>query len=148
MQLKATPWKESSCICDCCGNTSKTIWGEISTPEKSIAVYYLQWTIGSAKHYPNLDLIIGRWGDGAKPEHRQMVSLLFRPDDDVGQFMVIDSEPRLVDRRELCARALRRDEVVGTSIAKDAFEIVDAIWLQDPRVSEVKNLNSAAGSVL
>ena len=77
-----------------------------------------------------------------------MVSLLFQPNDDEGHFMVIDSAPRLADRRELCARALRRDEVVGTPLAKEVFDFVDTIWLQDPRATEVKNLNSNNNAVV
>ena len=59
MELKATPLKETSSTCECCGNVSKTICGDVSIPEKTLAIYYVQWTVGSAEHYPNVDLILG-----------------------------------------------------------------------------------------
>jgi len=94
-QLTATPWKESSGVCDCCGNASKRIWGDLSAGESTIAVYFVHWTVGNADHFPNIDLIIGPWGEGAKPEARALVSLLYRPSAEGGSFMVIDAPPAL-----------------------------------------------------
>jgi len=51
--------------------------------------------------------------------------------------MVIDASTRRFAQNELVGRALRRDEVIGTTLATDAFELVDAIWLHDGRISEV-----------
>lgn len=144
MQLTVTPGKERVGTCECCGNTAKTIWGNVGTPEQTVAVYYVHWTAGSAQHPPNFDLIVGPWGDGAAPKDRRLVSLLFHPSRTGGSFMVVDSESRPANNPEICGRALKRIEVVGTSFAKEIFELVDSIWLQDPRVSEVKNLNNEA----
>jgi hypothetical protein len=52
--------------------------------------------------------------------------------------MVIDSASRPVAASELVDRALCRGEVIGTALADQAFAIVDAIWLQEPRIEEVK----------
>jgi hypothetical protein len=32
---------------------------------------------------------------------------------------------------------LARAEVIGTPLAKQAFELVDAIWLRDERIAEI-----------
>jgi hypothetical protein len=32
---------------------------------------------------------------------------------------------------------LAREEVIGTNLAQKAFDIVDAIWLQDDRILEI-----------
>ena len=144
MQLIATPGEESVGTCECCGNTSKTIWGYVGTPKQTIAVYYVHWTVGSAQHSPNLDFIVGPWGDGAESKSRRLVSLLFRPSQGGGSFMVVDSESRPANNPEICGRALKRAEVVGTPLAKEIFELADIVWLQDPRVSEVKALNNQA----
>lgn len=32
---------------------------------------------------------------------------------------------------------LSREDVVGTSLAHVAFDIVDAVWLQDERIAEI-----------
>ena len=142
MDLKATPWKEAAATCDCCGKLSKTICGEVSVADKTLAIYYVQWTVGSAEHFPNIDLIIGPWGDGAEPGERVLIALVYDSGVDGGGFMIIDSETRPANSRELCGRALKREEVIGTPFAQEAFQLVDAIWLQDPRVDEVKRLNS------
>ena len=144
MQLTATPGNESVGTCACCGNTSKTIWGYVGTPEQTGAVYYVHWTAGSAQHPPNFDLIVGPWGEGAEPKNRRLVSLLFQPSRSGGSFMVVDSESRPANHPKICGRALKRTDVVGTPFAKEVFELVDTIWLQDPRLSEVKALNHEA----
>jgi len=143
-KLTVTPWNESSGTCDCCGRTSKTIWGDISSDEDTLAIYYIQWTIGAPEHNPNIDLIVGAWGEGAKPEQRTLISMLYRPSSDGGSFMVIDAEDRYAFKRELCARGMRRVEVVGTPLAQEVFALVDAIWLSEPRINEVKALNNVA----
>jgi hypothetical protein len=137
-----TPWNESHGTCECCGRVSKTIWGDISLQGDSVAVYFIQWTMGASEHYPNVDIVFGAWGEGTDPGQRVLVSMLFRPAADGGSFMVIDGDGRPSDNRELCGRALKRIEVIGTSLAQEAFALVDAIWLQDPRIEEVKALNT------
>ena len=144
MELTVTPWKESSGACDCCGKTSKTIWGEVFTPEEKLAVYYAQWTVGSAEYFPNIDLVLGRWGQEADPKQRILVSLTHRPGRDGGGFMVIDSEERPANDPELCGRTLERAEVIGTFLAEEVFQLVDIIWLQDSRIEDVKDLDKHA----
>lgn len=141
--ITATPWKESSGTCECCGRESKTIWGDLSDSETTQAVYFVQWTVDAPEHLPNIDLVMGRWGEGASPDDRILVSLLFQPGEDGGSFMVIDGEGRPADSRTLCKRALRRTEVVGTPMASEVFGLVDALWLTESRLDEVKALNNA-----
>jgi len=45
---------------------------------------------------------------------------------------------------DLLGRSLLRAEVVGTPLASEVFALVDAIWLTDSRIAEVKGLNDAA----
>lgn len=58
--------------------------------------------------------------------------------------MVIDSEGRPANDPKLCGRALKRVEVLGTPLAKEVFQLVDCIWLQDPRMADVRDLDSQA----
>lgn len=138
--LTATPWKESQGTCACCGNTSKTIWGDLSDDQGTHAVYFVQWTVDSPDHYPNIDLIIGPWGEGTSADQRMLACLRFRPAPDGGAFMVIDAGDRRPSSPPLFSRSLRRDEVVGTPLAPRVFQLVDAIWLTNPRIEEVKAL--------
>jgi predicted outer membrane lipoprotein len=141
LNLVATPWNESEGICTCCGNKSKTIWGDISVDETAVAVYFVQWTVASTEHFPNFDFVIGRWGEGASATDRILVSLLFRPGHDGGSFKVIDGGERLPKYSKVCARAMQRSEVIGTPLAGEVFALIDALWLTDTRMREVRELN-------
>lgn len=143
-QFIVTPWSQSGATCDCCGRTTKTVWGDVGIPNTTLAVYYVSWTRDAADHTPNIDLILGLWGEGSDPSQRMLVSLLYKPGPDGGSFMVIDSDHRLLNKLDVCGKGLRRVEVVGTPLADEIFAFVDAIWLLDPRMSEVQALNKAA----
>ncbi|MCK7595643.1 hypothetical protein [Pseudomarimonas salicorniae] len=134
----------SESFCDCCGAESRKLWGEVLDGQATAALYYIQWTVGSPNHFPNLDLVIGPWGEGFGPADRFLVSLLYRPDSAQGGFMVVDAEGRYANYLALCEKAFDRSEVVGTALASKVFSIVDAIWLGDPRLSDVKSLGDVA----
>jgi len=128
---------ESSTHCACCGNMTRSLWGAVDTREQRIATYFVQWTVGSPQHDPHFDLVIGAWGNGARPEDRVLVSLLHRAGPG-GGVMVIDGWGRPADDRALCGRAMGREEVVGSPLAANSFALFDAIWLQDERVAELR----------
>ena len=134
-------WNESTGHCDCCGRTSKTIWGDLSDQSGSLAVYFVQWTVSAPEHDPIIDLIIGPWGEGSEPAARVLVSLAYRPSTRGGSFMVVDAVGRRADDRKICGRALSRHEVINTLLAEQAFSLVDALWLTEPRIAEVRDLN-------
>jgi hypothetical protein len=144
VELTVTPWKESSGTCDCCGRPSRTVWGDVAAMGQTLAVYYVHWTVGSSDHNPNFDLIIGSWGEGADPSQRILVSLAYRPPPEGGSFMIIDAEGRPAATPTLCGRAMKRAEVIGTPLAKEVFQLVDAIWLHDARIADVRGLGHVA----
>ena len=124
--------------CDCCGDKSRTVWGFIYRDAYAHASYFVHWTPGKvASHGAHFDLILGAWGDGTTSADRYAVSLEFRLTDQGPGFMVIDATPRAVSQQELVGRGLLRDEVVGTPLSERIFELVDAIWLQDARITEL-----------
>ena len=137
MEVIATPWNESGGVCDCCGRTSRTVWGDLSNSEGALAIYYVSWTKDAPEHLPTVDLIIGSWGEGASPEHRILVSMLYRAGAD-GGFMVVDADDSRANKPELVGRAMKRAEVVGTPLAKEAFALVEVVWAQDARIGEPK----------
>ena len=114
------------------------LWGDLSSPDAAIAVYYVQWTVGAPDHRPNFDLLIGCWGDGASRDDRALVSLEFQPGKD-GGFMVIDASERRLKYDSLCAHAMRREDIVGSPSAKMVFDLIDAMWEQDSRLTEVRS---------
>jgi len=124
--------------CECCGGQSRTVWGHAHGPAGTVAAYFVQWTLGQVdRHGAHFDLIIGKWGTGANRSDRFSVSLEFRRTDKGPSFMVIDSGGRPVASSNLVGKSLAREEVIGTALAQVAFDIVDAVWLQDDRIAEV-----------
>lgn len=138
---RANFWNESLGSCDCCGNQSKTIWGDLSDSSGTKAVYFVQWTADQPRHLPNFDLVLGPSGSGATPSDRVLVSLLYQPRPGGGSFMVVSGHGRRADDRGLCARALERAEVLGSPLAKEVFSLVDSLWLTEPRIEEVRALD-------
>lgn len=132
---KATFWNESRRFCDCCGNATRTIWGDLANDERTLAIYYVKWTAGSNEHWPNFDLILGRWGDGTDPSDRMLVSLAYHPIRN--EFMVIDG--RGANYTKVCARALTRKEVIGTPLETEIFTLIDALWLTEPRLAQIRS---------
>jgi hypothetical protein len=82
-------------------------------------------------------LIIGKWGEGANPENRQICSALYRIGaTGNGEFMVIDGE--LPPVSGLATRALSREEVIGNPIQEHVFALLDVILLTDPNIQPVR----------
>lgn len=135
-RLVIEPLDESGGHCDCCGNTSKKIWGLIHSGDLTVAAYWLHWTVGHLDAPgANLDLVIGSWGEGTSTKDRFAASLVYRePADSPPAFMVIDATERQMLNNDLAGFALRREEVIGTPVADQIFRLVDAIWLQDDRI--------------
>lgn len=106
----------------------------------------MQWTVDQPQHMPIIDIVLGPWGEGATPKDRMLVSLLYQPRPGGGSFMIGSGKGRRADSRTLCDRALERGEVVGTPAAKDAFSMVDSLWLTEPRIDEIRTLDSIVQS--
>jgi hypothetical protein len=128
--------------CECCGNRSRTVWGTVHSGQSARAVYYVYWTLTRVRdHGANFDFVLGKWGHGATPADRQIVSVAFRVIDGAPSFMVIDAEDRPVAKSDALATcALRRDQVIGTSLAAEVFAMLDAIWIADARIAELTDL--------
>ena len=125
--------------CECCQHNTRRVWGYVHSAGRAEAAYFVHWTLGGVRdHGANFDLIVGRWGEGAERSDRVAIALEFRVLDNGPSFMVIDAEHREFSHSDLVGRALARDEVIGTPLARHVFDIVDAIWLQDERIVEIK----------
>jgi hypothetical protein len=121
--------------CDCCGRDSRSVWGLVNEGEATVAAYWMRWTEGHLDEVgANLDMVLGRWGEGATPKDRFAVALVHRNQDDgTPSLMVIDAPGRPVADGALAALGLCRDEVIGTPLAPQVFALVDAIYEQDDR---------------
>lgn len=123
--------------CECCGNMSRTVWGYVHDGNTMIAAYYVQWTRNKPDHGAFFDLILGKWDDDSTPKDRKAVSLLYKRMENGAGFRVIDARKRPLAESELIGKALSREQVVGTPLAKRAFDVVDTIFEQDIRINEI-----------
>jgi hypothetical protein len=57
--------------------------------------------------------------------------------------MVKDAGSRKIASERIAGKAMSREDVIGTSLAQQAFDIFDTIWLQDGRIAEVTQSESA-----
>lgn len=125
-------------LCECCGKTTRGVSGWIEDSGKTLAAYLIHWTQSSEEHDANFDLIFGKWGDEAKPNDRSIASFAYRASEN--SFMVIDSRTRPAGQsNQVASFPLTREEIVGTPLAPYLFDLLDAIWLHDPRISEVRS---------
>ena len=124
--------------CDCCGNMSQTVWGFIHSPQEALAAYYVHWTPDNPNHGAHFDLMIGKWGNNTTELDRKAISLEYRVIEGQGAFMVIDAANRPVADSPLIDKTLRRDEVIGKPIAQTVFALVDAVFIKDQRIQEIR----------
>src|SRR5262245_55514099 len=79
-------------VCDCCGRSSRRVWGLAYSDALCLAAYFVHWTLG---HVPdrgaNIDLIIGEWGEAATRDRRSALALAYRLMDTGPSIMVIDA---------------------------------------------------------
>ena len=124
-------------ICECCGNETKTVYGYAYQNDIPLAAYYVQWTCSRADHPPNFDFLIGTWGNDGVHD-KVLVSWIYQSNLKGGCFMVVDSHSRPAASSSLCAKPLSRDEVINNSgLMGVCAEMLDKIWLDDPRISEI-----------
>ena len=125
-------------ICDCCGRSGRCVWGLAHAEGRCMAVYYVHWTLGHVSDQgANIDLIIGEWGEAMTADNRSALALAYRLLDTSPSLMIIDAQARPFSNSPLVGRVLRREDVIGTSFAQDAFAVADAVLAQDDRVAEL-----------
>lgn len=129
--------------CECCGKMSRTVWGLVHSQAGPLAAYFVQWTLNSPEHGANFDLIVGEWGIGTTSKDRQAISMIYRNVNNQGSFMVIDASKLPQRDPSLVSSALSREEVIGSLLAKRAFAIVDAVFMKDTRIEEIRSWSSA-----
>ncbi len=124
--------------CECCGGTSRTVWGYVHEGRRSLASYFVQWKLGQVpRHGANFDLILGKWGEGTSHDDRVAIALRFRRTEKGPSFMVVDARERPTARGGLAGAALAADQVLGSHWEQEAYDVVDAVWLKDERIREI-----------
>jgi hypothetical protein len=131
--IEATGENDSG-TCTCCGEQHLSVWGNLRQDGIVVAVYFVYWTAAHPDHGVFFDFIVGEWGYDDAAKTRRAVSLEYRVVDGGPQFMVIDAQNRPVGQNDLAGHIMRRDEVIGTALARSVFDMVDVVWLLDERI--------------
>ena len=143
--LRIEPSGESEpTYCECCGKESRSVWGYIYQGSDALAAYFVHWTRGTATHSPNFDFLVGTWGEDSGKDKR-LIAWVFHPTHESGgSFMAIDAANRPGAKSPLCGHALSREQVIRDSDLMDlSVRMIDAVWLGDSRIEEIKHLASA-----
>lgn len=128
--------KQRTSHCSCCGNLTRTVWGFIYKDGDAFAIYYVIWTMAHiAEHGATFQLVLGDYKEGSRAEKRSLAELLYRPGES-GGFMVVDAVADPTST--LYKQGIPRNAIIGTPLAQICFDLVDAIWLQDTRIAELK----------
>ena len=139
LKLRIYPENQASFgPCDCCGEMTSRVWGYVENNEAAIAAYYVEWTPRHEGKAANFDLIVGGWGDDTGASDRQAIALEFRHLEAGPAFRVIDAKGRRIGASSLVSEALDRSSVVGTPLGDLVFAICDLVYLEDPRVSVLR----------
>ncbi len=117
--------------CACCDTQTHRALGDVRDGEVWLCWYTCRWTDGHMDRGLSFDLFFGDWREGAAPDTRWIVSVLYRKAADA--FSVQDARNgRRWDKAG--ATVMNRDDVIGTDFAQEVFAILDAIFMKDPRL--------------
>src|SRR5262245_47798120 len=93
--------------CECCGHTTRTVWGFVRRGGDAHAIYYVRWAVGGVgKHGAMFDIILGEFGDGSEATDRYAVTLEYRLTYPGPGFMVVDATKSPVAENSLVGKAL------------------------------------------
>lgn len=126
--------------CECCGDLSQLASGMVRRDYEPYAAYQVHWTTHQvARHGAEFYVILGQWGDGTTAADRFAVALHFFIEPDRCGFAVVDAGATPMTSHPLVGRALSRESVINTPLAREVFNLVDAIWLEDENIAEITN---------
>ena len=125
--------------CECCGDLTRRATGMVRRDGDPYAFYEVVWTTQQVvRHGAEFSIVLGRFGEGTTSADKFAVALHYFVEPNRSGFMVVDANQTPLESHPLVGRALPREQVVGTPLAQEVFDLVDAIWLNDRNISEVK----------
>lgn len=135
-RLKVAPEASSHSVkCECCDHTTQTIFGFVDYDTgATVSAYCVKWTVDNPEHPPWFLLSIGPWGDGSSGHDRVTVASILHFCESKPNFTVVDAEELEWRDESLVGCHLKREQVIGSPVAKTAFALIDEIVLHDPRV--------------
>lgn len=125
--------------CDCCGDPTQTVSSDLFLGDDLASLYWVTWTPGKPDHRAAFRLVFGPWGDGADPSGRALaLADYFIDEERGGSFWVRDDATALIRKDSAVRAALSRADIVGVLFGMTFFAILDAIFMKDPRLDEIR----------
>ena len=135
-------------LCECCGKTTKTIWGFIHRNNKCRAVYYVSWTMEHREQGATFLVCMGDW-EAEEPADRQSFALRLKMMPSGAAFMVVDAVKTQwakkdaeqnetaegeTPQKDILGVMLDRETALASPLKTDVFAIADLILDQDKRI--------------
>jgi hypothetical protein len=122
--------------CPCCGSDTACTLGEVVQDGNQVAKYLVKWTVGNPTHDMGWLLSL------REPGSNRSVSVSLGYSFEHRAFMVHHVRDYSWDADDPAGygEILDRDQVIGTPLAKQVFDLVDDIWLSDPYVLDFVDL--------
>jgi hypothetical protein len=120
--------------CPCCGGKTRVVRGFVYKDDVAHAVYLARWAPSRPKHGATVLVVLGDWSEGSSPADRVAIALDAREHQGGPAFMVVDADKTDFARDAGLGRMAKREEIVGTPYAQEAFDVVDAVAAVDRRV--------------
>ena len=117
--------------CDCCGKTTLVIEGDLYRQDAWIGFYWVRMAEGHPEQLPTFHIGTGNWAEEARSEDRWVIAVEYSKDAE--GFRAID-----VPNDGSTATFLKRDEWISTDFASEAVAILDAIYMKDDRLAELR----------
>lgn len=125
--------------CECCGDVSRLATGMVRLDGEPYALYQVHWTNNHiVEHGAEFYLVLGEFGEGTTAANKFAVALHFFVEPDRFGFAVVDADRTPISSNPLVGRALSRANVINTPLAQEVFDLIDAIWLEDENIAEVR----------
>ena|ERR1043165_537129 len=126
--------------CGCWGDVSRLATGMVRLNDEPYAIYQVHWTSNHVvKHGAEFYLILGEFGEWATAADTFAVALHFFVESNRFGFAVVDADKTSISSHPLVGRALSRANVIDTPLAQEVFDLIDAIWLEDENIAEVRD---------
>ncbi|NIK45837.1 hypothetical protein [Variibacter gotjawalensis] len=126
-------------VCECCEDRTQVACGLITTRYcAKIAWYWVRWTIGKPSLPAVYDIAMVPPSVEPYTHERVLVEMgqFFEQDGGVA-FGDADRSPLAKDTT-VCDRALTRDEALMPPFVDRACDLFDTIWINDPRLGELR----------
>lgn len=122
----------TSTPCDCCGTRTLVVEGDLIASEGWLAFYTARFTEGHRSNGIAFQIGTGTWSEDTAARDRWLFRAIFDPAEN--SFMIVDTPPDT----GIVATALRRDDIIGSPFAAEAFAMLDAIFMKDNRLEVIR----------